>query len=220
MRLRSIALFLLIIISLLAGCAERAPVARDLPVLNNDLNEGQLTREHTIAGENFTFKTSYFTDYDTRRWRVTDSKTLRMTARIADVNEQGKGVEVLIEHVHIDISIKSKYALMDGWPQDSMDDSLHTGSQPGFWINEKYPYENVFAIEGFSENLLSGWGLFTSDLGYATIKDKRLTEDNLVSSGGVYGNKVQVIYDLLIKYPGESFYHTRSIIDEFLIPVG
>jgi hypothetical protein len=220
MRLRYMTTLLFIIALVLTGCAERAPVARDLPVLNNDLPEGQLTREHTIAGEEFTFKTSYFTDYDTRRWRVTDSKTLRMTARIADISERGKGVEVLVEHVHIDIAIKSKYALMDGWPQDSMDDQLHTGNQPGFWISEKYPYENVFAIEGFSENLLSGWGLFTSDLGYATIKDKRLTEDNLVGSGGVYGNKVQVIYDLLIKYPGESLYHSRSLIDEFLIPVG
>ena len=41
-----------------------------------------------------------------------------------------------------------------------------------------------------------------------------------MGSGGVYGNKVQVIYDLLIKYPGESLYHSRSLIDEFLIPVG
>jgi hypothetical protein len=211
---------LVVAMLVVAGCAERAPVARDLPVLNNDLPEGQLTRSHAIAGEEFAFKTSYFTDYDTRRWRVTDSKTLRMTARISDISERGKGVEVLIEHVHIDIAIKSKYALMDGWPQDSMDDSMHTGNQPGFWINEKYPYENTFAIEGFSENLLSGWGIFTSDLGYAQLKDKRLTEENLVDSGGVYGNKVQVIYDLLVKYPDEPYYHTRSVVDEFLIPVG
>lgn len=220
MRLRFILVVTLVLTLLLAGCAERAPVARDLPVLNNDLPEGQLMRDHTIAGEEFKFKTSYFTDYDTRHWRVTDSKTLRMTARISDLTEQGKGVEVLIEHVHIDIAVKSKYALMDGWPQDSMDDNLHAGTQPGFWINEKYPYENTFAVEGFSESLLSGWGLFTGDLGYAQMKDKRLTEDNLVGSGGVYGNKVQVIYDLLIKYPGEPFYHTRSVVDEFLIPIG
>lgn len=220
MRFRITTLSLLILALLLSGCAERAPVARDLPVLNNDLPEGQLSRDHTLAGEEFAFRTSYSTDYDTRHWRITDSKNLRMTARVEGITDRGKGVEVLVEHVHIDISIKSKYALMDGWPQDSMDDQLHTGNQAGFWINEKYPYENVFAIEGFSENLLSGWGLFTSDLGYATIKDKRLTEDNLVGNGGVYGNKVQVIYDLLIKYPGEPYYHTRSIIDEFLIPVG
>lgn len=224
MRLQSsiglLALVLTVFMAVLAGCRERAPLARELPVLDNDLSEGQLTRTHTMAGEEFVFTTAYRTDYDTARWRITDSKTLHMRAHIGDVTERGRGVEVLVEHVHVDIAVKSRFALMDGWSQDSMDDRLHTGDQSGFWVSEKYPYENIFAIEGFSESLLSGWGLFTSDLGYATISDKRLTEANLVDSGGVYGNKVQVIYDLLIKYPDEPHYHTRSLVDEFLIPVG
>lgn len=37
--------------------------------------------------------------------------------------------------------------------------------------------------------------------------------------GDVYANKMQVVYDILVKYEGEEYYHVVSILDEFLIPV-
>lgn len=218
---RKLGLLLVVIVGLLSACVmpEPAPIEREIPVLNNDLAEGQLSRTHKVPGERFEFITSYYTEYDTSRWRVTDSKNLKMQARIKVLGE-GEGVEVLVEHVHIDISLKSKYAMLDGWSIDSMDDKLHTGPQAGFLVTELYPYENIFAIEGYSETLIEGWGYWTSTYGYSELKEYRLTEDTLVKKGGVYANKVQVVYDLLIKYPGEIQYHTRSLIDEFLIPVG
>ena len=148
-------------------------------------------------------------------WRITDSKYLNMGARISETN-----ATVLVEHVHIDISLKSTKERMDGWPQDSMDDKLHTGSKIGFWITEKYPYENIFAIEGFSQTLINGWGFFIAGYGAMSVDEQRLTEKNIVNIGGVYGNKIQVVYDLLIRYPDEPYFHTRSAIDEFLVPVG
>lgn len=201
---------------LVGGCYEReqAPMS-NLPVLDNSLSSGKYTVEGSIPGEEFIFYREYSTAYNAKLWRITDPKSLTMKAWAQHLPA---GAVVLVEHVHIDISLKSRYAALDGWPQDSMDDSVHGGLQPGFWITDIYPYENVFAIEGFSKTLIDGYGYFCGYYGYATASETRLTEDNLVKYGKVYGNKIQVVYDLLIKYPGEDYFHTRSLIDEFLVP--
>lgn len=213
------ALLVAVAVALALGCSpEPAPVEKHLDVLRNDLDGGRLQIIHDLEGEDFKFITSYDTDYDTARWRVTDSKTLHMRAWVEPL-VGGEDMEVLVEHVHIDLALKSKYAMLDGWSLDSMDDRLHVGSQPGFLITSKWFYENVFAIEGFSQTLIEGWGYWTDAYGYSRVGEYRLTEDNLVKKGGVYANKFQVVYDLLIRYPGEKFYHTRSVIDEFLVPV-
>jgi hypothetical protein len=49
------------------------------------------------------------------------------------------------------------------------------------------------------------------------IDENRLTENNLVNTGGVYGNKIQIVYDFVVKNPGEEYFHTHSIIDEFMV---
>ena len=204
----------IISVALLTGCVsdELAPVT-NLPILNNDLATGKLTIEREV--EDFIFVTEYTTPYDTSLWRITDSKFLCMKAYLKSPVD----AIVLVEHVHIDINLQSVKARLDGWPQDTMDDNLHAGSQLGFWITDTYPYENIFAIEGFSQTLIDGWGFFIGGYGQIDIDQERLTENNLVNRGGVYGNKIQVVYDLLIKNPDDPFYHTRSVINEFLVPV-
>jgi hypothetical protein len=107
----------LVLAGFLAGCAERAPVEKDLPVLRNDLAGGKVEISHTIPGERFELVTTYSTDYDTTRWRITDSKSLRMEARIV-YTSAGDAPEVFIEHVHIDCSIQSRLAGVDGLSQD------------------------------------------------------------------------------------------------------
>ena len=139
-----------------------------------------------------------------------------MTAKVTNVPE---GTTILIEHVHIDMSLKSTNPQLDGLSQDSMDDSYHGTSQDGFWINEKYPYQNKFAIEGFSKDLIDGWTFVCGSYGFGSISQERLTEKNLTTYGKVYANKMQVVYDILIKYPKEDFYHVVSVLDEFLIPI-
>jgi len=204
----------IITVASLTGCfgEELSPVT-NLPTLNNALATGKLTIESEV--EDFIFVTEYSTPYDTSLWRITDSKSLFMKAYLKSPVD----ATILVEHVHIDINIQSVKARLDGWPQDTMDDKLHTGSQLGFWITDEYPYENIFAIEGFSQTLIDGWGWFLGGYGHLDVDEKRLTEKNLIERGGVYGNKIQIVYDLLIKYPDDPFYHTRSVINEFLIPV-
>lgn len=199
----------------LVGChTETVPEEKNLEVLNT-LDGSTLEKTHEI--EDLKFITTYDTgDYDLSRWRITDSKTINMTAKVTNVPE---GTTILIEHVHIDMSLKSTNPQLDGLSQDSMDDSYHGTSQDGFWINEKYPYQNKFAIEGFSKDLIDGWTFVCGSYGYGSISHERLTEKNLTTYGKVYANKMQVVYDILIKYPKEDFYHVVSVLDEFLIPI-
>lgn len=222
-----LSLAILIVAALLcSACSyELAPATKNLPTLQNALGEdNKLIIEHAIPGEKFDFITAYSTDYDAQHWHLTDSKTLRMEARIKinDGDEQDAQVIVLVEHVHIDVSILAKYASINGWKTDSMDDSVHGGDQPGFWITEDHPYENVFAIEGYSKTMIEGWSYFTGSYGSGSIKETRLTEHNLTNPDngtGAYGNKFTIVYDLLVKYPGEEYYYTHSLVDEFVVPV-
>ena len=200
----------------ITGCepVEEVPEDKKLEKLEN-LSGNSLEKTHDIDGMKLT--TTYNTgDYNLKRWRITDSKVINMTVKLSNAPE---GATVLIEHVHIDMSLKSKDPQLDGLAQDSMDDSYHGMSQDGFFIDEKYEYENTFAIEGFSKELMDGWMFVAGSFGTGSVSDERLTENSLIRYGKVYANKMQVIYDVLVKYEGEEFYHVESITDEFLIPV-
>ena len=131
-----------------------------------------------------------------------------------------EGTTIFIEHVHIDMSLKSTNPQVDGMIQDSMDDSFHGNTQDGFFIDEKYSYNSKFAVEGYSEEIINGWGFAIGGVGgVEKISSERLTEKNLKTVGEVYASKMSVIYDVLVKNRGEEYYHTISFIDEFLIPV-
>lgn len=214
---RYLALVLMVILAFsLTGCmvVETVPEEKNLEVLS-PLKGSTLEKTHEIEG--FEFITTYNTgDYDLNRWRITDSKVINMTAETTNVPE---GATVLIEHVHIDMSLKSTDPQLDGLSQDYMDDSYHGTSQDGFFISDKYQYQNKFAVEGFSKDLIDGWMFVCGSYGTGSITQERLTEKNLVQYGNVYANKMQVVYDVLVKYADEDFYHVVSVLDEFLIPV-
>lgn len=203
----------------LTGCVEtpeRVEVEQNLPSITIDSVKGnKLDLSHDIEG--FKFKTVYETGrYDFSKWRVTDTKSLKMSATIEGLPE---GTEVMIEHVHTDISLKSTSPQLDGLFQDSMDDSYHGVGQDGFPITSKYGYENIFAIEGFSKDLMEGWSYYCGEYGsISAMTSRRLSERNLISEG-VYANKLQVVYDVMIKHKGEDKYHVKSIVDELLIPI-
>lgn len=214
---RYLALVLMVVFAFcLTGCLDEETVSKEknLEVLNA-LKGSTLEKTHEIEG--LEFITTYDTgDYDLSRWRITDTKVINMTAKLKNVPE---GATVLIEHVHIDMSLKSTDPQLDGLSQDYMDDSYHGTSQDGFFISDKYQYQNKFAVEGFSKDLIDGWTFVCGSYGSGSISQERLTEKNLVQYGEVYSNKMQVVYDLLIKYADEDFYHVVSVLDEFLIPV-
>jgi len=206
-----------------AGCIQRKsetkkpdlPIPPNLPLLT-PLEGSSLELKDSVEND-IKLVVKYDTGkYNLETWKITDSKSVRISAIVKGVPEDA---EVLMEHVHIDMSLMSTHPQLDGLAQDSMDNSYHGTSQDGFFVTSEYPYECNFAVEGFSKDVIEGWGTICGDYGAMTISERRLTEDNIVKYGGVYANKLQIVYSLIIKYKGEEKYHKKDIIQEFAIRV-
>lgn len=210
----------------LVGCEEQEFVEKEesinkIETNNKKSNSGlklpNLQQKLSVPGEKIKLSCTYDTGrYQLSKWRITDSKTLNMEVHTINVP---KGTEVLIEHMHADISIKSTLAAVDGLVQDTMDDTFHGSSQDGFYINNRTKYINTFAIEGYSKSLFEGWGHITGNYGSMSLREKRLTEKVMIVNGYAYAQKVTIIYDLAIKNKKEEKYHSTSVTSEFLIPL-
>lgn len=218
--LRAVVVGMLVLVACSSDKEASPPTAveKGLGRLSSGLEDGILTQDNPITGEQVGLRMSYRTDYDVNSWRITDSKTLAFSATL--LGEAPSGATVLIEHVHVDVNLDARLGGFDGLPQDSMDDSLHTGAGEGFLVTAKYPYEDVFSIEGYSQSLISGWGYQVSGTGSTSISEQRLTEKNLREQGKVEANKFTFIYDVLIRYAPDEPFHKRVVVDEFLVPVG
>ncbi|MBP1309109.1 uncharacterized lipoprotein YehR (DUF1307 family) [Paenibacillus sp. 1182] len=197
----------------LSGCTpEVVPVDVTVPVMKK-LSGDKMTFTHELNGNTIT--TSYdLGGYKLENWRITDSKSINISV---GVKKKNTGSEILVEHVHADVSIKSTDPQLNGLTQDTMDNSYHGTSQDGFFINEKYSYANIFAIEGFSKDIIDGWMFYQGDYGNGQMLTKRLTENTLLESG-TYGSQITVVYNLLVKNPGDDKYHIESLEDRILIP--
>lgn len=217
-RSRSLSLVLVLAccLLLLAACNEEHAPKTTLPQLNNGMSGGKLSFPHVMDNGRVALASQFSTSYDTAKWRVTDSKTINLQLTASQIPA---GATVLVEHVHIDVSLKSTLAMLDGWKQDTADFKLSTGADPGVQVSPLYPYVNVMAIEGFSQTLIDSWSYYTDSYSITDDEQKRLTEDNLVKEGGVYANEIQVVWFLLIKYADEKYYHAGVATDEFVIPV-
>lgn len=174
----------------------RTAVEEGLDQLTSELDDGILSQINEMTGEQVTLEMQYRTDYDVASWHITDSKTIAFSARLQ--GEPPAGATVLIENVHVDVALDARRAGVDGLLQDSMDDHLHTGTEAGFLVTAAYPYEEVFAIEGFSETLISGWGFVSGGTGNSEVEEERLTEQHLRESGLVEASKITFVYDVLI----------------------
>jgi hypothetical protein len=199
---------------LLAGCSDGETVKpnKNIPMMK-PLTGNRLSFDHQVG--NSTITTTYdLGNYKLENWRITDSKTINM--KVAVKNEQA-GTQILVEHIHADVSIKASDPQLNGLTQDSMDNQYHGTSQDGFFINDKYNYSNVFAVEGFSKDIISGWTFYAGDYGNGQVNSERLTEGTL-SDNGAYGSQLSVVYNLLVKNKGEEKYHIESFVDELIIP--
>ncbi|MFU1798191.1 hypothetical protein ACM1RC_30345 [Paenibacillus azoreducens] len=204
----------LAVLFVLAGCGEKeqVPVNKELPRMN-PYTGNKITFDHEVGGSKVT--TSYdLGSYKLENWRITDTKSVTFSV---GVKKAQAGTELLVEHVHSVVAIKATSPQLNGLTQDSMDNSYHGTSQDGFLINPKYPYSNVFAIDGFSKDLIDGWMFAVGDYGEGRITQKRLTEGNLRDSGA-YGSEVVFIYNLLVKAPGDDKYHVETLEDRFIVP--
>ncbi|HTE57148.1 MAG TPA: hypothetical protein VK694_00230 [Verrucomicrobiae bacterium] len=190
--------------------------------LDNDLEGGGATFEHDL-GSGITLMTSFSAPgYDVDDWRITDSKSIHIQAQVAS-NSDGvmPEAEVLIESMHADVFIDARKNLMDGIKQDTMDDSLHGGTQPGFAVGgpSEYEYTEVFSIEGHSDTFMTGYGYYMEGYGRSELSEKRPTENNLRKDAKVTGNKFQIVWNVLVRLPGETTYHKVAFVDEFIVEI-
>lgn len=216
LKLGALGVLLATILVGLTGCmmeeAEIIPIDNKL-VRMEPLKGSTITFDHQVGGQTIT--TAYdLGEYRMEDWRITDSKSIHMEVT---VKEGDPGVELLVEHVHADVAIKSTDPQLNGMTQDSMDNAYHGTSQDGFFINNTYSYSNIFAVEGFSKDIIDGWGFYCGDYGASGISSKRLTEKTLLEAGS-YGSQLSVVYNFLVKNPGDTKYHVESVEDRIIIP--
>ena len=182
---------------------------------NENLSFG-LVQELIVPGQDFKLVTSYNCDDSSKReWRITSDKFLYFNVHTKGLPSD---VIVYIDNVHMDTSIKSKYAVVDGIIQDTMDDHVHSSQMIGMYIDNDSYYYGVNAIEGCNATFLqlTGYGA-NGYYGEAGETKRRLESDYLEM--GVYANKVQVVYDLLVKGPNDKDFTNVSVCSDFLVPV-
>lgn len=206
----------------LAGCEIEAAPKEDYDIVgeqtldDNGLLTKGLKQELNVKGEEFKLIAEYQCDDEAKReWRVTSDKYLYLNVYTKGLPE---GTEVYIDNIHIDTSIKSEYACMDGILQDTMDDRIHNSLMLGFPINDTTHYYGVNAIEGCNDTFIKG--TFYGYYGYAhgEVSEERYTEKDYKQLG-VYANKFQIVYDLLVKGANDNDYHNVSVNTDFLVPI-
>lgn len=181
----------------------------------SDLSTG-LKQILNVDGHDFKLVTEYSCDDESKReWRITSDKFLYIKVYTEGLPE---GTEVFIDNVHIDTYTKSKYALMDGILQDSMDDRVHSSQLIGFPISDTISYFGVNAIEGCNETFIKGsyYGMYSYSSG--SVAQRRYTEKDYLDKG-VYANKIQIVYDLLIKGPNDKDFANVSVPTDFIVLV-
>ena len=95
-----------------------------------------------------------------------------------------------------------------------MDDHVHSSALVGFGIDDDTPYIGVNAIEGSNNEFID-----SVNAAYYLHDNRYREKESFYKEHNVYANKVSVVIDLLIKNPGEDFYHNVSVHDEFLVPI-
>lgn len=179
------------------------------------LNMG-LTQILNVSGETFKLMTEYTCDSASKReWRVTSDKFLYLKVYTEGLSDDTK---VYIDNIHIDTSIKSEYASMDGIVQDTMDDRVHNSQMIGFPIGNEIYYYGVNAIEGCNKDFISGTFFGYSGYSVGTVEQVRYTEEDYQKMKVNY-NKFQIVYDLLIQGPNDLTPRNVSVSTDFLVPI-
>lgn len=218
-KLAFISLSMMLATTTLTGCSHELVPEEDYDIVQNSDEEGLgagLTQKLEVPGESFTLVTEYSCDPTSEReWRVTSDKFLYLT-----VYTEGLPADTLvyIDNIHIDTSIKSTYAAFDGIIQDSMDDHVHSSQMIGFSIDDNTKYFGVDAIEGMNETFIQGTAYGYSGYYGGSVTEKRFTESNYVTYG-VWANKFQIVYDLLVKGPNDYDFKNISVSTDFVVPI-
>lgn len=219
-KLAFLSLSMMLATTTLSGCShELAPEEEYDIVQENEGSEGfgaRLVQELEVPEEDFKLISEYSCDPTSEReWRVTSDKFLYLKVYTEGLPEN---TQVYIDNIHIDTSIKSKYAAFDGIIQDSMDDHVHSSQMIGFSASNDASYYGVMAIEGMNETFIQGTAYGYNGYCNGSITEKRFTESDYIKYG-VWANKFQIVYDLLVKGPTDSDFRNISVSTDFVVPI-
>lgn len=164
-----------------------------------------------VAGEEFKLVTQYKCSDNV--WLITSDKELYMTVATRGLPE---GYTVYIDNIHIDTFILSDLAVFNGIKQDTMDDRIHNSMMMGFPISDTVKYVGINNIEGMNQEFIEGTVHGYSGYTSGAVTTKRYLESNY-RDWGVYGNKITVVYDLLVKGPNDRDFRNVSVIDKIVV---
>lgn len=219
-RLAFLSLSMMLATTTLSGCGHELAPEEEYDMVQQGNNEdgfgAGLTQKLEVPGETFQLVTEYSCDPTSEReWRVTSDKFLYLKVYTEGLPAD---TQVYIDNIHIDTSIKSKYAAFDGIIQDSMDDHVHSSQMIGFPIGDDTDYFGVMAIEGMNETFIQGTIYGYNGYYNGSIEEKRFTESDYVTYG-VWANKFQIVYDLLVKGPNDYDFRNISVSTDFVVPI-
>lgn len=156
-------------------------------------NDDSVEFSHTLDNGRITLRTFYTCSYD--EWHITDNKDIIMKLSVIT---QPDDCKIYVEHMHSDVMLHGYNEILDGILQDTMDDKMHTGTEPGFWVSPAHDYNEIFAIEGYTQWLIEGWSFYYSGYGQGYVETKRLSEDNLIRNK-IVGSEVVCVYDIIVE---------------------
>lgn len=99
-----------------------------------------------------------------------------------------------------------------------MDDRIHNAQMVGFPVGNDTYYYGVNAIEGCNNDFIQGTFYGYSGYSSGTITQKRYTEADYQTLG-VYANKIQIVYDLLVKGSKDLEFRNISVSTDFIVPI-
>ena len=207
----------------LAGCTEQPSTAAapttsaaasliatgTVPSVVNDLATNSAHHTLKVDGEQFSLNVDYWTEYDAAAWQTLQPKKVNLSVHLVlAATSAGDPPEVLIGSFSGVTTLLAAMPGLDGSPIAVS--NQESTAIPGYLINANYPYDNVLAIEGFSDALAARW---------ATVAGNQpLTEPGLIAAG-VYGNRITFTYRLLVKNTGDPGYHQRILQDALTMTV-
>lgn len=200
----------------LAGCSPETTPDEDYDIIKNDASKigNGIIQELEVKGQDFKLISEITCDDSSKRnWRITSDKFLDFKVYTKGLPED---MQVYIDNVHVDATVKSLYAAMDGTIQDSMDDHVHSSKVTGFAIDDQRAYYGTDNINGCNQEFIQGTYYASNGMGFGSTTTKRYTENDYLEYG-VYGNKISVVYDLLIKNKKEEDFCNVSVKTDFIV---
>lgn len=208
MKLVAVGVCIALMAGTLAGCAIETAVTQDATAIYDTIySEGEnveiAPQEIDVPGEDFKLVVEYSLDSDTQKeWRITADKKLYTKVYTKGLPE---GTKVYIDNVHTDCNIVSSHEILNGIPQDSMDDRIHNSLMYGFPISDTTCFYAINEIEGQNDDFIQGFTMGYNGYSTGQIEEKRHDEEFYLKNG-VYGNKISSAYGLLISKDGEEPY--------------